>query len=65
MRERYILNHLYKGYLLELCIKLQISLINTLKSKGPKVEPWGTPDFTTKENESVPELRTEECLFSR
>jgi hypothetical protein len=25
-----------------------------LKSRGPKVEPWGTPDFTRKENESVP-----------
>jgi hypothetical protein len=25
-----------------------------LKSRGPKVEPWGSPDFTGKENESVP-----------
>jgi hypothetical protein len=30
-----------------------------LKSKGPKLEPWGTPGLTVKENESVPEIRTE------
>jgi hypothetical protein len=34
-------------------------------SRGPKVEPWGTPDFTRQENESVPEIRTEECLLSK
>jgi hypothetical protein len=36
-----------------------------LNSRGPKVEPWGTPDLTVKENESVPEIRTEECLLPR
>jgi hypothetical protein len=24
-----------------------ISLINKRKSKGPKLDPWGTPEFTT------------------
>jgi hypothetical protein len=28
-----------------------------LKSRRPKAEPWGTPDFTRKENENVPEIR--------
>jgi hypothetical protein len=43
---------------LELWTELQISLINMLKSRGPKVEPWGSPDFTGKENENVPEIHT-------
>jgi hypothetical protein len=36
--------------------RITISLINMLKSRGPKVEPCGTPDFTRQENERVPEI---------
>jgi hypothetical protein len=59
------LNRQQKKAYLDFWIELQISLINILRSKGPKVEPSGTPDFTTKEKESIPEIRREECLLSR
>jgi hypothetical protein len=36
-----------------------------LKSRRPKVEPWGTPDLTGKENERLTEIRTDEYLLSR
>jgi hypothetical protein len=37
--------------------------MNILKSKGPKVDPCGTPDFTTYEKKKVPEMQTEDCLL--
>jgi hypothetical protein len=62
---RYIFKSSANKRYLELWTELQISLINMLRSRGPKVEPWGTPHFTRKENERVPEIRTDECLLSR
>jgi hypothetical protein len=32
---------------------------------GPEVVRCGTPDFTTYEQERVPELRTEDCVLVR
>ena len=36
----------------ESCV--QIGLINKMKSKGPRMEPWGTPDNTLDKLEWLP-----------
>jgi hypothetical protein len=47
----------------EYLIILHMSLINMLKSKGPKTEPCGTPEGKTKGNERILEIRTWDFLL--
>jgi hypothetical protein len=35
-----------------------------MKSKSPKVEPWGTPEFTKYENERGADIRTKDCILN-
>jgi hypothetical protein len=42
----------------EYCILKHKSLIKILKSRGPKVEPCGTPDNTGNGEENFPKVRT-------
>jgi hypothetical protein len=50
---------------LQWLIVLHRSLMNTLKRKGPRTEPCGTPEVTLKGRERVPEIRTRDCLSVR
>jgi hypothetical protein len=34
------------------------SFMNMLKNRGPKTDPCGTPESTTKDDERIPERRT-------
>jgi hypothetical protein len=43
---------------LEYLITLHKSLMKMLKSRGPKTDPCGTPESTTKGDERIPETRT-------
>ena len=45
---------------LECLIKLQMSLKNILKIRGPNTDPCGTPEETAKGDEKAPEIPTEE-----
>jgi hypothetical protein len=44
-------------------IELHRSLMKTLKRKGPRIEPCGTPEVTWKSRERVPQKRTRDCLL--
>jgi hypothetical protein len=50
---------------LQWLILLHVSLINTLKRKGPRTGPYGTPKVTLKGMGRVPEIRTRDCLLVR
>jgi hypothetical protein len=39
--------------------------MNILKSKGPRKDPSGTPERTSKGNEKVSKMRTEDCRLVR
>jgi hypothetical protein len=49
----------------EYCILEHISLIKMLYSRGPKVEPCGTPDNIGKSEENFPKVRTMEDLYDK
>jgi hypothetical protein len=38
------------------------SLMEALKRKGPRTQPWGTPEINIKVREELPDRRTRECL---
>jgi hypothetical protein len=46
---------------LEYLITLQRSLVNILKSRGPETDPRGTPKRTSKGNERVSKIPTEDA----
>ena len=45
--------------------ELNISLINNTNNKGPKMEPWGAPEFTGNFEEATLQITTCCCLPSR
>ena len=50
---------------LKLRIEFQISLMEALNYKGPKIEPCKMPDFVVYEREEkTPENRNETCLLA-
>jgi hypothetical protein len=48
---------------IEWLITLHKSLMNILKSRGPKTDPCGTPEVITKGDEGVLETRTWDFLL--
>jgi hypothetical protein len=54
-----------KSRYLECLIMSHMSFIYTLKSRGPRTNPCGTPESTWKGDETVPEIRTCSCLLVR
>jgi hypothetical protein len=49
----------------EYCILEHKSLIKTLNSMGPNVEPCGTPDNIGNGEENFPKVRTMEDLYEK
>jgi hypothetical protein len=49
----------------EYCILGHISLIKILKSRGPKVEPCGTPDNIGNGEDNFPKVRAMEDLCDK
>jgi hypothetical protein len=47
------------------CILEHKSLIKLLNSRGPNVEPCGTPDNIGKGEENFPEVRTMDDLYDK
>jgi hypothetical protein len=47
---------------LQYLIESHKSLMNILKRKSPRIEPWGTPEINLKGREKLPDRRTREYL---
>jgi hypothetical protein len=47
---------------LQYLIESNKSLMKTLKRKGPRTEPWGTPEINLKGWEKLTYRRTQQCL---
>jgi hypothetical protein len=50
---------------LEYSITLQRLLMNILKSKAPRTDPFGTPKRTSKGYEKVSKMHTDDCRLVR
>ena len=55
----------YNAIFVSLDTHLNISLINRTNKRGPKIEPWGTPDLTGRVLEVTPPIKTCCCLLCK